>query len=200
MIDRDRSVENYELRNSITQCMLDPVTEQDVKVATERALAGELSELINEVYVVAEDGLWREGFARTNEAEVDELIAAGEIAIARRDGRVVGSIRVHDVAADASEFGLLVAAPDQRGVGVGRALVDHAERDTRERGLRAIQLELLVPLEWAHPTKEFLKGWYTRRGYRIIGRRQVADAYPRLAPLLATPCELTLYEKPLGPG
>jgi GNAT superfamily N-acetyltransferase len=200
MIERDRSGENYELRNSIRQDMLDPVTEQDVQVATDGALAGELSELINEVYEVAERGLWREGFARTNEAEVAELIAGGEIAIARRDGRVVGSIRIHDVAVDASEFGLLVAAPDQRGVGIGRALVDHAERDSRERGLRAIQLELLVPLEWQHPTKEFLKGWYTRRGYRIMGRRQVADAYPHLAPLLATPCELTLYEKPLGPG
>jgi GNAT superfamily N-acetyltransferase len=176
------------------------VTEQAVQVATERALAGELSELINEVYEVAERGLWREGFERTSEAEIAELIAGGEIAIVRRDGRVIGSIRIHDVAADASEFGLLVAAPDQRGVGVGRALVDHAEHETRDRGLRAIQLELLVPLEWSHPTKEFLKGWYTRRGYRIIGRRQVADAYPHLAPLLATPCQLTLYEKRLGPG
>jgi hypothetical protein len=66
--------------------------------------------------------------------------------------------------------------------------------------LRAIQLELLVPRRWRHPSKEFLKSWYARRGYRLIGTRSVEQAYPHLAPLLATPCDLAVHEKPLQVG
>jgi choline dehydrogenase-like flavoprotein len=39
--------------------------------------------------------------------------------------------------------------------------------------------------------KEFLRSWYGRRGYRVVRVRSV-DAYPQLAPLLATPCDLPL--------
>ena len=101
---------------------------------------------------------------------------------------------------DASEFGMLVADPDQRGIGVGRALVDFAEQRSCERGLRAIQLELLVPRDWSHPSKEFLKSWYGRRAYRPIGTRRFEDVYPHHAPLLATPCDLAVYEKSLQPA
>jgi GNAT superfamily N-acetyltransferase len=173
------------------------MSEIGVQLTSDRGLADQLSRLINDVY---DSGLWRDGFERTSPAEIVQLIAAGQIAIATRNARVVGGIRIHDAAPDASEFGLLVAAPDQRGIGVGRALVDFAERRTRERGLRAIRLELLVPLYWSHPTKEFLKGWYARRGYRLIGARSVEEAYPHLAPLLATRCALSVYEKPLQPA
>jgi hypothetical protein len=63
--------------------------------------------------------------------------------------------------------------------------------------MRAIRLELLVPRDWRHPSKEALKVWYTRIGYRRVGTCSVDDTYPQLAPLLATPCDLDLYEKPL---
>ena len=92
---------------------------------------------------------------------------------------------------------MLVAAPEQRGTGIGRALLDFAERHSRERGLRAMQLELLVPRGWRHPSKEFLRAWYGRSGYRLIRIARMDDAYPHLAPLLATPCDLEIYEKPL---
>jgi GNAT superfamily N-acetyltransferase len=198
------------LHRSISTGILVPMTGDDARSeitirlldATDRrepGLVDQLAELINDVYCTAESGLWRDGSARTTGSEVAELIAAREIAVAMREGRIVGCVRIHDVADDASEFGLLVAAPDQRGTGVGRALLDFAERHSRERGLRAMQLELLVPLEWSHPSKEFLRGWYGRRGYRPIGSRNIEDAYPHLAPLLATRCVLTVYEKPLQP-
>ena len=166
-------------------------------VGDDAELVDRLARLINDVYESAESGLWREGAARTTGPELAEMIRAEQIAVATQNGEIVGSVRVHDVANDASEFGLLVAAPEHRGVGVGRALVDFAEGRSRDRGLRAIQAELLVPRTWRHPIKEFLKGWYGRRGYRIVDTRSMTGAYPRLAPLLATPCYLTVYEKPL---
>jgi GNAT superfamily N-acetyltransferase len=160
-------------------------------------LVDELAHLINGVYAIAESGLWREGFVRTTAPELAELIRERQIAVATRRGDLVGSVRMHDVAGDTSEFGMLVAAPEQRSTGVGRALVDFAERSSRERGLRAMRLELLVPRDWSHPSKEFLKAWYGRSGYRMVHTRSFDDAYPRLAPMLATPCDLEVHEKPL---
>ena len=161
-------------------------------------LVDRLSGLINDVYQRAESGLWRDGFARTTPGELAEMIAAGEIAVATRRGQIVGSIRLRDVSDDTSEFGILVAAPEERGTGVGRALLDFAERRCRERGRRALQLELLVPRGRRHPSKEFLKSWYGRRGYELIRTGSMDDAYPHLAPLLATPCDLTVREKALA--
>jgi GNAT superfamily N-acetyltransferase len=92
---------------------------------------------------------------------------------------------------------MLVAAPEHRGTGIGRTLVAFAEQLNRERGRRAMQLELLLPREWQHPSKEFLKAWYGRIGYRLIRTTTIDDAHPHLAPLLATPCDFAIYEKPL---
>ena len=160
-------------------------------------LVDQLTRLINEVYATAESGLWQDGTTRTTASELAELIVRGEIAVATRDQRIAGIVRVHDVAADTSEFGMLAAAPDERGAGIGGALLDFAEGQGRERGLRAMQLELLVPRHWRHESKEFLKAWYGRRGYVLIRTGSVDDAHPHLAPLLATECDVTVYEKPL---
>lgn len=111
--------------------------------ADEAELVEHLTVLINDVYATAEAGLWQDGATRTTAPELAGLIRAGQMAVTSRHGRIVGSVRVHDVADDTSEFGMLVAAPDQRGTGIGR---DH----------------------------------------------------PHLASMLATECDLTVYEKPLG--
>jgi GNAT superfamily N-acetyltransferase len=165
--------------------------------AAEPGLAEDLAALINEVYATAERGLWREGATRTSAAGVAELIGARELAVATRGGRSVGTVRVHDVGAGTSELGMLAAAPDQRGTGIGRALLDFAEEVSRGRGMRTMRLELLVPRDGTHPTKEVLKVLYGRRGYRLRRTEPVEGSYPQLAPLLATPCDLAIYEKPL---
>jgi GNAT superfamily N-acetyltransferase len=182
---------HHEPTATITVRLLEPADSHDA------GLVDHLTSLINEVYETAESGLWLNGATRTTATELAELIRSEQIAVAIRHGQIAGSVRVHDVADDASEFGLLVAAPDQRGAGVGRALVAFAEQHSRERGRRAMQLELLLPRTWRHPSKEFLKGWYGRMDYRPVRTGSVDDAYPHLAPLLATPCDFAIYEKPL---
>jgi GNAT superfamily N-acetyltransferase len=175
---------------SLSVDLLDP--------SSSTALAAEVCDLVNDVYAVAEAGMWVDGATRTTVAEVQAQIDAGEILVARTAaGGVVGSVRIHDVAPDTSEFGVLVAARDQRNLGIGRALLDEVERRSRERGLAAVQLELLVPREWSHPSKEFLASWYGRRGYRLVRTTTLDGAYPHLAPLLATPCDLQIHRKEL---
>ncbi len=177
---------------ALTVELLDPAASADA------ALVSELCDLVNDVYAVAESGMWVDGATRTTVGEVQAQIAAGEILVARTTaGRIVGSVRLHDVAPDMSEFGVLVAARDQRHLGIGRALLDDVERRGRDRRHAAVQLELLVPREWSHPSKEFLTSWYGRRGYRLADTTTLDGAYPHLAPMLATPCDLQIHRKEL---
>ena len=165
--------------------------------AEDRVLVHELAGLVNRVYAVAEEGLWADGAPRTTPAELAELIAAGQIAVARAQERVVGAVRVRRLDTGEAEFGMLVADPAHRGIGVGRELMGFAERWGREQGLDTMQLEVLMPRHWTHPSKEFLKAWYTRAGYRPVRTGRFEESYPELAPLLATPCDFVIYHKRL---
>jgi SAM-dependent methyltransferase/GNAT superfamily N-acetyltransferase len=166
--------------------------------ADDATLMERITDLINEVYAVAEDGLWIEGATRTTFDEIAELTRAGEIAVARLGGQIVGCVRVQRLVGSTGECGMLVADPAHRGAGIGRELLRFAERRCRAEGLRTMQLELLVPRDWTHPTKELLEAWYTRSGYRVARTGTIDEAYPALAPLLATPCDFVIYKKDLA--
>lgn len=162
-------------------------------------LADGLTALVNEAYAVAEEGLWLDGVARTTSAELAGLIRASELAVARREGAIVGCLRVQRLDHYRGEFGMLAASLVQRGTGIGRALLRFAEELCTARGLQVIQLELLVPRDWAHPSKTFLESWYTRNGYRLSRTDRPEEALPHLAPLLATACDFRIYHKALPP-
>jgi len=168
--------------------------------ADDAELVTGLAELVNGVYQLAEAGLWVDGARRTSPADIADLIRRGEIATARAGDRVVGAIQVERLDDDMAMFGMLAADPAHRGLGIGRALVAFAERWAVDRGCRGMELELLVPTTWSHPSKEFLRDWYTRIGYREVRRGGLQEAYPELAPLLATTCVLVVYRKELGAG
>jgi GNAT superfamily N-acetyltransferase len=166
--------------------------------ADDGALVTRIAALVNEVYQVAEAGLWVDGARRTNADEIAELIRRQELVTARVDEVVVGAVRVQRFDDGVAEFGMLAADPSRRGFGVGRALVSFVERWAIERGFGAMQLELLVPTSWTHPSKEFLRDWYARIGYREVRTGHLAELYPELAPLLATTCDLVVYRKELS--
>ncbi|WP_231114807.1 GNAT family N-acetyltransferase [Lentzea aerocolonigenes] len=165
---------------------------------SDTGLAAEIAGLVNRVYAEAEKGIWANDAARTSAVEVTELIRAGEIAVVRSGERVAGSVRVQRLDDDLGEFGMLVAAPEERGTGVGRDLVSFAESWARESGLSQMQLELLVPREWAHPVKEFLRAWYTRLGYQAVRVGDFNQDYPALVPHLACPCDFLIFRKDLS--
>lgn len=166
--------------------------------ATDEATMTRLTELVNTVYAESEKGLWQGHADRTDPDEVARFTQAGEIAVARLDGAVVGCVRVQRLSAGIGGFGMLAAAPEHRGIGIGRELVRYAERRVQDEGGRVMQLELLVPRTWPHPSKEFLASWYERLGYRVVRVAELGESYPALVPLLATPCDFRVYHKPLG--
>jgi N-acetylglutamate synthase-like GNAT family acetyltransferase len=156
-----------------------------------------LVDLINAVYAVAEDGLWVEAATRTSAGEMTELVRAGQFAIARISERIIGCVRIQFLSNEVGEFGMLAVDPAHRGAGAGRDLVQFAENAVRAAGRDTMQLELLVPRDWTHPSKQFLADWYTRIGYKPVRVGRIEDSHPHLAPLLATTCDFVTYRKPL---
>jgi GNAT superfamily N-acetyltransferase len=169
----------------------------DPSAADDADLVARVTALVNLVYAASEEGIWQRDATRTTAAELAGLVRAGEIAVARLDGRVVGAVRIQQLDERAGGFGMLAGDPEHRGIGIGRELIAFAERRCRARGLTAMHLELLVPQTWSHPSKVFLDAWYRRIGYRVVRRTRLDEAYPELARQLATDCDFVVYEKSL---
>jgi GNAT superfamily N-acetyltransferase len=166
--------------------------------ASDAGLVGELVGLINAAYAIGEAGLWREGATRTGPGEIAEAIRSGGMLAASLEGRLVGCAYVRPLGADTADLGLLATAPDRWGSGVGRELLRSAEDLMTSLGVAAMQLELLVPKESAHPEKDRLRAWYTRLGYELVGTAPFEQVAAHLAPQLATPCEFLVFRKPLA--
>jgi GNAT superfamily N-acetyltransferase len=160
---------------------------------------GKLLSFRNEVYDDAESGMWKRKGTRTNPAEVERLLRAHALILAEIDGGLVGSVNVNLMDDGIGEFGMLVADRNRRGEGIGSALVVRAERWARERGCHTMRLELLTPRHWTHPSKAFLKEWYSRIGYTPQAAESFEILHPELVPELATECDFTVWHKPLEP-
>jgi len=157
-----------------------------------------LSDLINEVYDDAESGMWKRKGTRTNPAEVERLLRAQALILAEIDGALAGSVNVNLMRDGVGEFGMLVADLNHRGKGIGSALIDRAENWAREMACHTMRLELLAPRNWTHPSKEFLKNWYSRIGYKPQAAESLEILHPELVPELATECDYTVWYKPLA--
>lgn len=173
------------------------VTLLDAAAADDTELMSELAALINDVYAVAEHGLWTAGAKRTTVEEVQAITRAGQLVVARAGTAIAGCVRTQHLAPDLGELGMLAVAFDYRSTGVGRRLVEFVEQRSRDAGHTTMQLELLVPREGTHPSKAALDKWYSRIGYRRVRTGVIDEVYPQLAPLLATPCDFAVYHKPL---
>ena len=170
----------------------------DGHAAADAGLIAALHGIVNEAYARGEVGLWRDGTERILPDELRALVASGELAVAREDGRVVGCVRVTSLDRRTAELGLLSVAGERSGSGVGRALMAFAHDVARGRGHTAMRLTLLVPRDGSHPFKVRLDGWYRRQGYRVVGRADFAATHPEPARLLLAPCDLLTFERALG--
>ena len=157
-----------------------------------------LTSLINAVYDDAESGMWKRKGTRTRPDEVERLLRTGALILAETGGNLAGSVNVNLMDGGVGEFGMLVADPARRGTGIGSALVEHAEDWARGQGCHTMRLELLTPRHWSHPSKEFLKSWYSRIGYMPQAPEPFEILHPELVAELATECDFTVWHKALG--
>ena len=168
-------------------------TEADLEASKIKQLA----DLINAVYDDAESGMWRRLGTRTNPGEVERLLRNQALILAELDGMLVGAVKVNLLNNGIGEFGMLVANRNQRGKGIGSALVAHAENWARDVACHTMRLEILTPRNWTHPSKEFLKQWYSRIGYTPQASEPFETLHPELVPELATECDFTVWHKSL---
>ena len=103
--------------------------------------APEVLRIINAAYEHGEAEIWEPGWARTTVDEVEHMIAAGEIAVTKDDGRIVGSVRVRRLDDETAELGMLSVDPAAMGGGRGagaaglrRAAPRHAVHAARAAG------------------------------------------------------------------
>lgn len=148
--------------------------------------------LINSVYDQAEEGMWQFHGTRASLSDVRTMLSEQSLILAEKNGEIVGSTKIGRHDDICAEFGMLVADPNLRGSGIGTALVSAAEHWAREGGHKVMRLELLTPRHWSHPSKEFLKKWYSRLGY-IPGETVAFNK----AEHLATECDFTVWKKQL---
>lgn len=157
-----------------------------IELAT-RADAPDVERIINAAYDTGEAGIWNPGWQRISLQAAEALIGAGEIAVLRTGGRIVGCVRVRRLDAETAELGMLSVDPAAMGAGAGRALLTFAEQ---HHGTPFMQLELLVP-RVPHAQKQRLHEWYSRLGYVQISEREFDE------PLLAGPTDMRTYRKSL---
>ena len=165
-------------------------------------LVERLAGLVNQVYAATEGELWQPGTLRTTRAEVAGLVAAGQIAVAVLGAAGGGRLRpgARHSGSRVGEFGMLAAAPERRGAGIGRALVAGSPNDApAHAGFGRCGSSCSSAREGRLPHKEFLKAWYERLGYELVGTTSVAEVHPHLAALrqAIVPCAVLRYEKPL---
>ena len=154
-------------------------------------------DVVNRAYTTAETELWRRPLPRTNADETRTAIANEEVAVARLDGAIVGSLFVRLLDADTGWFGALGVDPAFGGHGIGGRLVEFAERRALAEGARTMQLELLVPIESIAHTDR-LAAWYAALGYRETDSRELAELDPTCIDDALVEIRVSVMRKPLA--
>jgi GNAT superfamily N-acetyltransferase len=166
------------------------------QAAEDAGLLGRLVGLINDAYAIAEEGLWLTGVERTDLDQTYAAVAAGRVLVGRVDRVLAGTVQTQEVGGSRVSFGTLAVDAVFSGRGVGSALVRRVEMDAAVVGARFTRLEVLVA-EPIHPHLERLAAWYSRLGYREVGRTALDQISPREVPFLRRACEVSLMEKVL---
>ena len=131
--------------------------------------AAALMRLINAAFVVERSFI---DVDRVRIEEVREFLQKGVFLIA---GDMEACVYV-ELRGARGYFGLLSVDPDRQGSGLGRAMVDAAERYCREHGCRWMDLRVVS-------AREELPPFYRKLGYRESGTEPFESEYPTKMPV-----------------
>ncbi len=102
---------------------------------------------------------------RTDVREIAEFLLDEAFLVAKDDDQeIVGCVRV-SIRDGRGHFGMLSVAPEAQGSGMGRALIEAAERYALDRGCSVMDLEVASPREELPPL-------YRKFGYEVTGRSE----------------------------
>lgn len=135
---------------------------------------------------------------RVDPAMLREVLGrpATQVVLAHRDGELVGCCELErpEQAGGPAHLGMFAVDPDQQGGGLGRAVLEHAERlVATEWGAGSVELSVIEQ-------RTELIAWYGRRGYVETGRY---EDFPygdeRFGRPLRDDLRFVVLAKPLGP-
>lgn len=126
-----------------------------------------MASMINAAFVV-EDFI--EG-TRTDEQRMWALMQKGEFLVAQDgEGNIVGSLYL-EIAGERGYLGMLAVAPQRQGEGLGRILVQSAEKHCRERGCTHMKLTVLS-------LRSSVLAFYHKLGYSETGVEEFRPPRP----------------------
>lgn len=125
---------------------------------------------------------------RTSEDEVRSIASDGAFLVAEAEpGTIVGAVNV-TLHGAVGHFGMLSVAPVAQGGGLGRSLVDAAERHMKEHGASTSEITVVNVRDELFP-------WYRKLGYRSVGTEPyVAHRPPKI------PVHFVVMQKQLAPA
>lgn len=171
--------------------------------ADDEAFVREVARIINVEYRWGEAGVVRDGTQRSTLSEITDQLRARQFSVAfltSPDGHrtPIGCIHVKQISATHGTLGLLAVRSEHHGSGLARDLVRFGEEHCRRvLGLKAMQIELLVPTTFESPHKVRLQAWYEKMGYVLVSMGDFAADYPHMVPLLLGPTDYRVFEKSL---
>lgn len=135
------------------------------------------------------------GGQRTDAEEIAQLVGreGSVLLLCLRAGELVGSVYVERMDDATAYLGMLVIRPVLQGQGLGRCLMDEAERFARaEWGAARMQMQVIT-------LRPELIAWYERRGYRRTGEtRPFPASDPRFGLPKVAGLQFGVLEKPLA--
>jgi len=141
---------------------------------------------MHHAYAVTEVRIWGENYQRMSLEDFISVIQKGEMIGAWMDDEPVGSIHTYRISENTFAFGLFSVDFAFNGRGVGRKLIEAAERKARNEGAQFMELEILKPENENLEVKEVLRAWYQRLWYHLtetmsfIKRTPAKKAYAKL--------------------
>lgn len=156
-----------------------------------------LFNIIRIAYAETEKEVWGEGYVRVSREHLQEHINDDEIIVALIDDEIVGGIRVYEKKSNCWTFGLLGAAFEHKGKGIGRALIAAAEDKAKSAGAKEMSIEILRAIDIDTDFKVHLAEWYQRLGYEFTGKIDVMSVYADAEKWarLVNPSEFDCYVK-----
>jgi len=158
-------------------------------------------ELLIHAYAETEKEIWGENYVRISFQEYQKTIQEETVFTARLTDEVIGTLLLSDHGDKLFSFGLLAVDFSKKGLGVGRRLIETAEKTARELGGEVMSLEILRPKNQIVPFKDQLAKWYERQGYQFTFSKSFIELKPtkiEKAKELITEAVFDCYEKQLN--
>ena len=129
---------------------------------------------------------WFKSTARTNAAQVRELLSKGRFLLLEQDARLLACVYL-EVRGDRVYVGMLSVEQDMQGRGIGSRMMREAEEYARRAGHQAIDLRIVH-------VREELPPYYRKLGYMESGTEPAPDF-----PGVKIPIHFVLMSKSLQP-